>query len=44
MTVNHLARVGRLELRAPFTALVTIGVILIGNRLLRDLWRCIGIV
>ena len=36
-TLNHLAGVRRLELRALFALLVAIRMILIGNRLLRDL-------
>src|SRR5262245_31877841 len=46
-TLNHLASIRRLELRAFFTPLVAIRVILIGNRFLRDLrrrsdslWQC----
>src|SRR5690349_8248410 len=42
LSLDHLAGVARLELRAPFALLVAIGVILIGNRFLRDLWRCGG--
>ena len=38
-TLNHLASIRRLELHAFFTPLVAIRVILIGNRLLRDLRR-----
>jgi len=38
-TLDHLASIRWLELRAFFTSLVAIRVILIGNRLLRDLRR-----
>jgi hypothetical protein len=38
-TLDHLAGVWRLELRALFASFVAIRMILIGNRLLRDLWR-----